>query len=80
MRFQFALGADEMKSGSNVSLQIIDVTGRREVAIPVAAVAGRQTVTWNGSDRTGRPAAPGLYWARLDVGQQRSIVKFVLVR
>ena len=53
-----------------VSLAIFDAQGRlvRTLVDGLARDAGSHTVTWDGTDGAGRRAGPGLYFARLRVG------------
>jgi hypothetical protein len=41
---------------------------------------GSHRLTWTGIDRTGRPAASGVYFVRLEAGGVTSAQKVVLVR
>jgi hypothetical protein len=57
----FDLSADE-----SVELTLFDVGGREVRALTKAAFpAGRHAVPWDGLDNAGKPAAPGVYLARL---------------
>ena len=64
-----------------VTLTIYDVLGR-----PVQTLAeeplepGSYTVTWNGRDAAGRPAASGVYFARLRAGESVLAQRLTLVR
>jgi len=64
-----------------VRLDIHDVAGRRVVRlIDAPAVAGFHGISWDGRDGTGRAVAPGVYWARLEIGGRVSSRRVVRVR
>lgn len=73
----------DVPAATKVELDIYDGTGRR-VARPLDAVAepGRHRLAWNGTDGSGTPLAPGIYFARLrDCGTgATSVLKVALVR
>ena len=56
-----------MATAGEVRVGIFDVAGRR-VATLVAGhqEAGRHSVTWNGTDDSGRALSSGVYFARLE--------------
>jgi hypothetical protein len=61
LRVNFALPADE-----TVELSLFDVSGRQVRTLARAHfAAGSHEVRWDGRDAAGRPAAPGIYLARL---------------
>ena len=39
--------------------------------------AGPTTVTWNGTDGQGRPAAAGVYFVRLDAGERQMVRRLI---
>jgi alpha-beta hydrolase superfamily lysophospholipase len=62
-------------------LEILDARGRRVRLLHAGpAAAGTSTVTWNGRDDRGRPAATGIYMARATSGGQVASTRLVLVR
>jgi hypothetical protein len=66
----------------NVRLTIVDVTGRRvkDLAFGPRA-AGPHVASWDGRDATGRPAAAGVYFAKLSAEDGQSVArKLVLLR
>jgi len=69
-----ALAAD-----GGVRLEIFDARGRLMASIPGSVEAGAQRVSWNGLSEHGYPAPAGLYLARLEVGNQSAITKFVRI-
>ena len=64
-----------------VSLDVLDAGGRR-IARPISAevrAAGLNEVAWEGAGPGGRPAAPGIYFARLTVGGRDLTRRVVIV-
>lgn len=56
----------ELPRAGEAELDVIDASGRRVRALAGGRFgAGAHTVSWDGRDARGEPAAPGLYWARL---------------
>ncbi|MFH1680434.1 MAG: FlgD immunoglobulin-like domain containing protein, partial [Candidatus Eisenbacteria bacterium] len=66
---------------SRARLSIYDVSGRlvQNVADGVFA-AGSHTVVWDGRDQSGRPAASGVYFARVEASGLAEARKIVLLR
>lgn len=65
-------------SGLRASLSIFDLAGRR-----IALVTGESgtTLTWDGRDvRSGSPAAPGIYFYRMEAGSHRREGKLAVIR
>ncbi|MEQ1832787.1 MAG: PA domain-containing protein [Candidatus Eisenbacteria bacterium] len=74
-RVHFELAADE-----RVELTLYDLSGRRVRSLAKGTlVAGPHDVTWDGLDQTGRPAAPGVYLARLKGSRTHATHHIVLV-
>lgn len=70
-----------MPSPSRASLRIYDIRGRLvNELLDGALPAGRGTVEWNGTDRSGRHAATGIYFYRMVTGGTASTGKLLLVR
>lgn len=65
----------------HVSLRVYDARGRivRNLVESVHT-AGRDEVMWDGTDRTGRPVASGLYFTRLEFEGQVMTRRMVLAR
>ena len=63
--------------GSTVTLEVLDVSGRRVAT--VRGSSGSQLV-WDGRDRMGRLAAPGIYLYRMEAGQYRKEGSVVVLR
>ena len=69
-------------SKSSVSIKIYDIMGR-EIAVVVdneTKSKGWYTAVWNGRDKLGRPAASGIYFCRLIVGNNVYTKKLMLVK
>ncbi|MFH1221376.1 MAG: M6 family metalloprotease domain-containing protein [Candidatus Eisenbacteria bacterium] len=66
---------------SRVSLKVYDVRGRLVKSVfDGTRVAGAYRTEWAGTDDDGASVAPGIYFARLDVGTERIVKKMVLVK
>ena len=79
MRTTLTLGWT-MPLPGRVTLAVFDTRGRlvrRLVAAGVMA-SGSHTATWDGLDTDGRRVPAGLYWARLEVGDDRRTVRLPL--
>ncbi len=64
-----------------VTLDIYDLMGRRVCElVSDRLLAGQHEFTWNGTDKTGKTVASGVYFYRLNAGQQQFTRKMVLVR
>jgi hypothetical protein len=62
------------------TVSIYDITGRRVDAWTGYASAGMERVTWDGRDRSGRPAASGMYFISVASGAEVARGKMVLLR
>ena len=71
----------ELAEDGPVEVAVFDVRGTL-VAMLVSGPreTGRHTVVWDGRDRSGRPAASGVYFARLTAHDRQSSRKMVLLR
>lgn len=68
-------------TASRVELQIFDITGRQvRTLIRKYESAGQHQVTWDGLDTHGRPAASGIYFYRLQVGDKQFLRSMVLIK
>lgn len=71
----------EVPAAGQVRLQVFDVTGRQTVClVDQEASAGAHRVVWDGRDAAGRPAASGVYVARLQAGTEGRTRKVMLLR
>ncbi|MFL5765396.1 MAG: T9SS type A sorting domain-containing protein [Bacteroidia bacterium] len=66
-----------LKRSSTVTIQITDVMGRMVRSYKQQMPDGENVITWNGKDHSGREIADGMYFARLDDGRSREIVKLL---
>ena len=74
MRYQLA-------HESRVEFSIYDVTGRRVATIERGPrPAGYHSAAWDGREASGRPAAAGVYFARLEAAGTRYEQKIILLR
>lgn len=68
----------ESRSGGRFALELFDASGRRVCTLfDGTRTAGRWSVTWDGRDRGGAPAAAGLYFARLTGPEGRATARLV---
>jgi hypothetical protein len=76
VRLEYAL-----PTASVVDLSVVDVSGRRLVTLlQNHRPAGRHSAIWDGNDETGRPAAGGVYFVRLETSLGDRTRKIVLSR
>jgi hypothetical protein len=71
----------DLPEAADVRLAIYDVSGRkiRELASGAMA-AGAREVMWDGRDSSGRAAASGIYFYRLDAGRFTQTRKMIMLR
>jgi len=75
IRLDFALPA-----AASVDLSVYDASGRRVATLLHAELpAGRRSATWDGREAGGRPAAAGLYFARLVTPQGSALRRIVRI-
>jgi hypothetical protein len=68
-------------SAQHVNLAIYDVAGRFVRSLESGGVAaGIHRVTWNGADDQKARVAPGVYFAKLNVGSEERVEKLVLLK
>ncbi|HET6462933.1 MAG TPA: FlgD immunoglobulin-like domain containing protein [Candidatus Krumholzibacteria bacterium] len=66
---------------SNLDLAVFDVAGRRVAKLASGTRgAGEHIFTWNGTDEAGRRVPAGVYFCRLQVGDQLFREKLVVLR
>jgi hypothetical protein len=61
-------------------LEIYDIAGKRVLRVTGAAIGREFSCVWDRRDRRGVPVASGVYFARLQVGQQAVVRKFIILR
>lgn len=66
--------------GAKTVLEIFDVAGRRLQRYEGRADSGELSFVWDHRDQGGRRVASGLYFARLRVGDESVVQKFVIIR
>jgi hypothetical protein len=70
----------ELPGAALVTLELYDLGGaRRRTLIQGALAAGSHSVVWDGRDKDGRRAPPGVYYARFAIGARAAFRRFVLV-
>lgn len=71
----------DLPVASNVTLAIFDVAGRTVQRTELGQLpAGRHEKAWNAVGEGGRPLATGMYFLRLDTGQDRAVQKVLVIR
>jgi glucose/arabinose dehydrogenase len=71
----------DLPNAGEVGFDVLDLQGRVVSAQPAAAFsAGRWTLQWNGRLSTGAAAPPGLYLARVRVGETTLVRRIARVR
>ena len=72
----------DLPVAANVSLKIFDVSGRLVAVLKdgVRESAGRHEAVWRGRDRSGQPAAAGVYFYRMEGGGFSMTRRMVLVK
>jgi hypothetical protein len=70
-----------LPAGAWIRVDVHDVAGRR-VATPAAGFwpPGAHAVPWDGTDRSGRPVASGMYFLRLSAGDASRTAKVLRLR
>ncbi len=79
--FEFEVSAVALAQGAAtpIHVRIFDVRGREVAAVQGVATPGVQRLAWNGRNAAGQEAAPGVYFARLTVGETQLQRKFVRI-
>jgi len=80
IRLEFAPGANHVP-GTQVRVRVIDVQGReiRELYSGSPACTCAVSVTWDGRDRDGDPARPGVYLVTAESGSERRGARVILL-
>jgi hypothetical protein len=69
-----------LPEAGRVSLEILDVTGRRMRTLDAVLPAGENHLVWDGADQAGRAVAAGTYFYRLVLGDATSVRKVIRVQ
>lgn len=73
--------AFELPSAQHVTVVLFDVSGQRvRVLLDERRGAGRQSVTWDGTDAAGRGLGTGIYWARASAMGRHLTQRVALLR
>ena len=73
--------AVELPAAGQVDVEVSDVSGRRVRKLrEVALTPGSHVLRWDGRDASGRPVPSGVYFMRVESGNQSSILKLVRAR
>jgi hypothetical protein len=71
----------DLPENTNARIRIYDTHGRLIRRLTDSSYeAGRHTVTWRGEDDRGDPAAPGVYFVRMEAGAFEDMKKVMLLR
>ena len=70
----------DLPAGSPLSLEIIDLQGRRVCRLPIVVDPGGHEAVWRGRDDAGRAVPAGVYLARYVCGAASATTKLTLVR
>lgn len=73
-------GSFPSSPGTQSTLEIFDVAGRRLQRFESRADSGELSFVWDHRDDRGQRVASGLYFARLRVGSESVVEKFVILR
>ncbi len=66
---------------THVLMELYDISGRRIAGLVDKLMsAGQYLITWNGKNSNGAPVASGVYFIRLETGEQRFTRKIILLR
>ena len=80
IRLEFAPGSGHVP-GTRVEVRVIDIQGReiRQLYSGSPACSCAVTVTWDGRDRDGAPARPGVYLVTAESGSERRGARVILL-
>jgi hypothetical protein len=71
----------EVAYSSHVTIDVFDILGRRVATVVDADFEqGRYTADWNGTDKSGRPVATGVYFYRFSSDEEVTTRKMVLLK
>ena len=81
LRFDATGTLIELREPAEVTLEIVDVRGRRVLSMArTFGGAGRHEFVWNGTDQGGAPVGSGVYVYRLSVGDATATRKMLMTR
>lgn len=63
----------------DISIKIYDIQGRLVQSLLTESKAGKNILTWNALDSTGKPVANGVYFCTFDTDDQTITKKIVLL-
>jgi hypothetical protein len=66
-------------SGARVTLDLLDLSGRRLARLFEGALAAPREMVWDGRDGRGRRLPAGVYWLRLGSGVRASVSRKVVI-
>ena len=70
-----------LEDTENIRLRIHDIRGRAIRSYDVSTLKpGQNELFWNALDDEGRPAGAGIYFTRLEIGNQVQMIKMVLLK
>lgn len=73
--------AYKLEQPTHVRLEVYDIAGRLiNTLIDQYQVGGRYSARWNADDTRGSKVASGMYFARLQVGDQVAVAKMILTK
>ena len=71
----------DLPKASHIQLTIYDMLGRHiKQLVNAQRPAGRYSISWDGTEESGRPVAAGLYFCRMEADGYSDVVKMALVR
>jgi hypothetical protein len=77
---QFTIPGQGGETASHVTLKVYDTAGRLvRTCLDGALASGGHSYRWDGTDRSGRQVAAGVYFYRLSVGEKRATKKMVML-
>ena len=80
IRLEFAPGADHVP-GTQVQVRVVDIQGReiRQLCSGSPSCICAVSVSWDGRDRDGAPARPGVYLVTAESGSERRGARVILL-
>ncbi len=70
-----------LPQGANVTLDVYSITGQKVATVADGYFdAGRYNIIWNGADESGQSLASGIYFYRLQAGNEIKTMKMALLK